>query len=588
MSDSSPISASAPPDVCTFALMVGGASLSGQFHVLSIAVDKELNRIASASIELRDGDPALATFEASNAEHFIPGKEIDIQLGYGGTNQSVFKGIVVKHSIRVRKDHSVLLVECRDKAVRMTAEARSRHFLDQKDSDIIADIIGGHGLAHDVAASAAKLEEVVQFGATDWDFVLCRAEANGLVVLADAGKVSVLRPDLGQQPVVTVKYGSTLLELDAEIDARWQSKGVKATSWNAADQALVEAEGSEPSGTGGGNLAPADLAAVVGGDAQVLRHGGALAQPELQAWADARLLKGRLAKLRGRARCQGFAAAKPGAIVELKGIGQRFEGKLYVSGVRHTVANGNWETDLQFGLNPQLFAERFNLRPMPAGGLLPAVSGLQVGVVSALGGDPAGEDRIAVRLPLLGDAGDGLWARIATLDAGKDRGTFFRPEIGDEVVVGFLDSDPRHPVVLGMCHSSAKPAPEPPSDDNHHKGYASREKLRMLFDDEKKVILFETPGGNKLTLSEGAKGILLEDQNGNKITLDDKGISIESSKDLVLKASGDIKLEGVNIDVKAQAGLKAKGGASVELSGASTAIKGSATVEIKGGMVLIN
>ena len=588
MSDTSPVSATAAPDVCTFALLVDGASLSGQFHVLSLAVAKELNRIPSATLELRDGDPAQATFEASDTEHFIPGKKIDIQLGYGGTNQSVFKGIVVKHSIRVRKNDSVLVVECRDEAVRMTAEPKSRHFLDKKDSEIIDEIIGAHGLSRDIAASAAKLEEVVQFNATDWDFVLCRAEANGQVVLAADGKVSVLRPALGQEPVVTIKYGATLLELDAEIDARWQSKGIKATSWSAADQELVEAEASEPPAGSSGNLAPADLAQALGAKAQVLRHGGALAQPELQAWADARLLKERLAKLRGRAKCQGFAAAVPGAMVELKGVGKRFEGKQFVSGVRHTVSNGNWETDLQFGLNPQLFAESYNLRPLPAGGLLPAVSGLQVGVVSALEGDPANEERIALRLPLLGDAGDGLWARLATLDAGKDRGTFFRPEIGDEVVVGFLDSDPRHPVVLGMCHSSAKPAPEPAADANHHKGYASREKLRMLFDDEKKIILFETPGGNRLALSEDAKGIVLEDQNGNKITMDSKGISIESSKDLILKASGDVKLEGTNVDFKAQAGFKAAASGSAEISGATAKVTGSATVVVKGGMVQIN
>lgn len=588
MSDSSPVSATAPPDVCTFALLVDGASLSGQFHVLSMAVAKELNRIPSATIELRDGDPAQATFEASDTEHFIPGKKIDIQLGYGGTNQSVFKGVVVRHGIRVRKNDSVLVVECRDEAVRMTAEPKSRHFLDVKDSDIIGDIVGAYGLAGDIAASTAKLEEVVQFNATDWDFVLCRAEANGQVVLAADGKVSVLRPSLGQEPVVTIKYGATLLELDAEIDARWQSKGIKATSWSAADQALVEAEASEPPAGNSGNLAPADLAQALRAEAQVLRHGGALAQPELQAWADARLLKERLAKLRGRAKCQGFAAARPGAMVELKGVGKRFEGKQFVSGVRHTVANGNWVTDLQFGLDPQLFAERYNLRPLPAGGLLPAVSGLQVGVVSALAGDPAGEDRIALRLPLLGAAGDGLWARLATLDAGKERGTFFRPEIGDEVVVGFLDGDPRHPVVLGMCHSSAKPAPEPPADDNHHKGYTSREKLRLLFDDDKKIIRLETPGGNRLALTEDAKGIVLQDQNGNKITMDDKGISIESSKDLILKASGDVKLEGTNVDFKAQAGLKAAASGIAEVSGATTKINGSGTVVVKGGMILIN
>jgi len=181
-----------------------------------------------------------------------------------------------------------------------------------------------------------------------------------------------------------------------------------------------------------------------------------------------------------------------------------------------------------------------------------------------------------------------MWARLATLDAGKERGTFFRPEIDDEVIVGFLNDDPRHPIVLGMCHSSAKPAPEAAKDDNHLKGYISREKMKLTFDDEKKIIALETPGGNKITLSDEDKGIILEDQNGNKITLNDSGIKIESSKDLSLKASKDIKIEGKNVDIKAQTAFKAEGTSSAEVSGASTTIKGSATTVIKGGMVQIN
>ncbi len=251
------------------------------------------------------------------------------------------------------------------------------------------------------------------------------------------GKVTVTQPATGDEPVVTVRYGATLLELDAEIDARWQSKGIKASSWNATDQEVVEAEAKEPSTTNSGNLSPADLADVIGGEPHDIRHGGKLSQPELQAWADGRLLKERLAKVRGRAKFQGFAGVLPGNIIEVTGIGERFEGKMYVSGVRHAVANGNWETDVQFGLNPELFAETYNLRPLPAAGLLPAVSGLQIGVVTVLENDPDGEDRIKVRLPLVSAAEEGIWARIATLDAGKERGTFFRPEIGDEVVVGF-------------------------------------------------------------------------------------------------------------------------------------------------------
>ena len=225
---------------------------------------------------------------------------------------------------------------------------------------------------------------------------------------------------------------------------------------------------------------------------------------------------------------------------------------------------------------------------MPASGLLPAVAGLQIGIVTVLENDPDGEDRIKVRLPMISSSDEGMWARISTLDAGKERGTFFRPEIGDEVIVGFLNDDPRHPVVLGMCHSSAKPAPEPPKDDNHHKGYVSREKMKFTFDDEKKIITLETPGGNKITLSDEDKGIILQDQNGNKITMDDTGIKIESIKDMSFKATGDTKLEGMNMNLKGSAAFKAEGASTAEISGANTTIKGSAATIIQGGMVQIN
>lgn len=588
MSNESTIPTPATPDVCTVAILIEGDEISSEFHLLSIVVTRELNRIPTATIQLQDGEASKATFAASNTDYFIPGKKIEIQLGYRSKNDPVFKGIIIKHSIKMRKNGSQLILECRDEAVKMTSGANSRYYVDKKDSDIMEEIIGLHELEKDITATKPNLKEVVQYDASDWDFLLCRAEANGFVVMVENGKIIAAPPATTKKPVLTVKYGATLLELDAEIDARWQSKGIKASSWNATDQELLEAEAKEPATTGNGNLAPASLADVIGGDPHIIRHGGKLSQPELQAWADGRLLKERLAKVRGRAKFQGFAGVMPGKVIEVTGIGERFEGKMYVSGVRHSLANGNWETDVQFGLSSELFAETYNLRPLPAAGLLPAVSGLQIGIVTVLENDPDGEDRIKVKLPMISTAAEGIWARLATLDAGKERGTFFRPEIGDEVIVGFLNDDPRHPVVLGMCHSSAKPAPEPAKDDNHHKGYISREKMKLTFDDEKKIIALETPGGNKITLSDEDKGLVLEDQNGNKITLNDDGIKIESSKGLILKASKDVKIEGMNTELKAQSAFKASGSGSAEVSGASTTIKGSATTVIQGGMVQIN
>ena len=582
------IPTTATPDICTSAILIEGAQLPGAYHVLSLVVSRELNRIPSAMIYLRDGEASQASFQASTSDLFVPGKKIEIQLGYRSQNTSVFKGMIVRHSIKVRPAGSQLIVECRDEAVKMTSGTKSKYFADLKDSDIMEQLISPYGLQKDIETTLPALKEVVQYDSSDWDFMLLRAEANGQVVMVEDGKIKVAKPDLTAESVVKVAFGSTLLELDAEIDARLQNKGIKASSWNGTDQEVVEAEAAEPVTTNNGNLTPSALADVIGGDPLQIRHTGKLSEPELQAWANGRLMKVRLAKIRGRARFQGLATILPGKIIEISGVGERFEGKVYVSGVRHAVSEGDWKTDAQLGLTPELFSATYDLRPMPASGLLPAVAGLQIGIVTVLENDPDGEDRIKVRLPMISTSDEGMWARISTLDAGKERGTFFRPEIGDEVIVGFLNDDPRHPVVLGMCHSSAKPAPEPAKDDNHHKGYVSREKMKFTFDDDKKIITLETPGGNKITLSDEDKGIILQDQNGNKITMDDNGIKIESIKDMGFKATGDTKIEGMNMNLKGSAAFKAEGAATAEVSGANTTIKGSASTIIQGGMVQIN
>ncbi|HSF56048.1 MAG TPA: hypothetical protein VLA71_19990, partial [Algoriphagus sp.] len=152
---------------------------------------------------------------------------------------------------------------------------------------------------------------------------------------------------------------------------------------------------------------------------------------------------------------------------------------------------------------------------------------------------------------------------------------------GDEVIVGFINEDPRDPVILGKLYSSAKPAPFTQNDDNHQKGIVTRSQLKLVFDDEKKSISIETPNGNKITLSDDEGSILLEDENGNKVTLSSDGISLDSAKDIILKASGDVKIEGTGIEIKASAQMKAEGGSGAEFSS-------SGSTKVKGSIVQIN
>jgi Rhs element Vgr protein len=319
------------------------------------------------------------------------------------------------------------------------------------------------------------------------------------------------------------------------------------------------------------------LAAVLNEDAFVLYHSGKIEEPELQQWVNAKLLKHRLAKIRGQVKIDGTAAIAPGQIIELQGVGERFQGKLFVTAVRQQYENGNWQTNIQFGINPEWFAETYSVQQPMAGAMLPAVEGLQVGVVTKLESDPDGEDRIMVRIPVIHKDDEGTWCRVSSLDAGNERGMFFRPEIDDEVIVGFINNDPRYAIVLGMLNSSAKPAHLTASDDNHEKGYQSRSKMKMIFNDEKKSISIETPGGHKVLIDEDAKKIHLEDMNGNKLIMDKDGITIESIKEIKMKAATDMKMEGgSNVNLKGGSQTKVEGGAGAEISsGGATNVKGS-------------
>jgi uncharacterized protein involved in type VI secretion and phage assembly len=131
-----------------------------------------------------------------------------------------------------------------------------------------------------------------------------------------------------------------------------------------------------------------------------------------------------------------------------------------------------------------------------------------------------------------------------------------------------------------MMNSSAKPSPEPASDDNHIKGYVSRSEIKMTFDDDKKIWQLETPGGNKIIVSDDETQIHLEDQNGNKLTMNQDGIKLESIKDIVLKATGDLKAEAVSAEIKGSASAK------MSASGAECSLGGTAT--LKGSVVNIN
>jgi uncharacterized protein involved in type VI secretion and phage assembly len=256
------------------------------------------------------------------------------------------------------------------------------------------------------------------------------------------------------------------------------------------------------------------------------------------------MARGRRAAVRGTLTVQGSEMILPGALIALAGLGGHFSGPAMITGLRHRLGGGDWTTEVMIGADPRPHAERFPVAAPAAAGHLPPVPGLQIGKVAALEGDPVGEGRIQIRLPTITATEGTLWARVALPDAGDGRGFCLLPEIDDEVIVGFLDGDPRDPVILGALHSSAAASALTAADDNHEKAIVTRSGMRLHWNDDTVTLTIDTPAGNSIVLDEDGTAITLTDQNGSSVTLDDGGITLDSPKDITIKATGDVTIEG--------------------------------------------
>jgi Rhs element Vgr protein len=575
-----------------------GNSLAQTFNLLSIVIEKNINKVSRAVLVFSDGDMPNKSFPLSDSTELVPGKTITVKAGYGNHEEQIYKGIVVSHGISITEEGATLNVECRDAAIAMTIDRKNANFIELKNSEIISEIIGNYSkLSSDVTQSETTFLELVQYNSTDWDFIVARAESSGLLVAVEDNNVSIFKPGDESEVLLTVTYGDDLIEFEADLDARQLYKEVNTISWDLDNQSIQEEAVTSLSLNKQGNITESTLADVLKVNSYRLQTTVPLEQSALKEWAMAKQQRSSLSKICGRMTFQGSSKVKLAGIIEVQGVGERFSGNVFISGVRHEIANGNWFTEIKFGLEAEFFTDENTLGSAGAAGLTAPVEGLMVGIVKQLDQDPAGQNRIQVIVPVLKAETEGVWARLIQYYASSGFGHFFVPEIGDEVVLGYFHNDPSNPVILGSVYSSNHSPPYELTADNFIKGLITKSGHKIEFDDDKKVITIVTPSGNSLIFSDENKSITMTDINDNTVTLDTEGITLDSSKDIVIKAKGkmtldavgeinisskaDIKLSGLNISNAANVGFTAKGNATAELSA-------SGQTTVKGAMVMIN
>ena len=182
-----------------------------------------------------------------------------------------------------------------------------------------------------------------------------------------------------------------------------------------------------------------------------------------------------------------------------------------------------------------------------------------MGVVTGIK-DPDKRGRVKVKIPRISDSEELNWARVCSFNAGKDRGAFFLPAKGDEVLVAFEYGDINSPIIIGSLWNGKDKPPESNSDGNNNvRVIKSRSGHIVKMDDSKGKEKIEIEDGSgetsivfdtakkKITIKSG-KDIELNAQQG-KVIIDAKEIEFKSSGDAKIDSKGSLTLKGSTIDL---------------------------------------
>ena len=166
--------------------------------------------------------------------------------------------------------------------------------------------------------------------------------------------------------------------------------------------------------------------------------------------------------------------------------------------------------------------------------------------------DPLGEGRVRLTYPWLNQSMETEWCRVCQFYAGNGYGSFFVPEVNDEVLVACVHGDLNEPVVIGALYNGKdKPASKrekAPGLDQ--KLIRTKGKHQLLLDDtpDKKKIEMKTSDGQTLTLNDQDKKIVIDTGGGQSITMEKNGgaitISTSGGQQVKLDGTGTITLSG--------------------------------------------
>ncbi len=595
------------PNIINQKILLDGEEVT--IALLGFSVSYEINRVPRARLEFnyRQLDKTEAQQQVyilkqaknfdppvKKSKHdFLPGKKIEIQLSRG-TSQAlvtVFEGYIISQNIVSNNDGGLYLyVECRHVCNRMALHKRTRFHhhdanngnssqedIDQvNDLDVLKKLIEyyqpdlGNLVAEDTRRTGGKYDNMVQYNCTDWDFLIIRAEALGYVCLVDGNDIHLVYPEIQSLPTQKFKLGKDIYEYEAVYDETFTAKVNHITGWDVEklDRHYDNLKNS---------LAETELD-VIHSDVTV-NYGAPLETGEATRWLVNEIMRQEQATIQGLLKVRGTEKIKLNDTISISGFDSVWDGERYVSGIKHSLHEGLWHTYIQCGIDKTPHAEKFNIGRLETP-FVPKTDGLLIGKIIQYKKNDAGSEMIEVELPSYeqDETTQTVFARLANFSAGQHGGSVFRPYPGDEVVLGFVNNDPRFPIILGSLYNSNQlPVYDFEDSETQPEVGFSINGWKISIHEKDELFTIASPGGQHVVLDDSNGSIAMVYDDNNSITLTSEGIELNAKK-ITINGTNGIVMEGMQIEAKADTSIKLEATTQLELEGKVTAsLKGQIT-----------
>ncbi len=560
-----------------FHILIDGTRASEKIlqATMSVRVEQGLDLPSVCVLRIQDDE-----LEIVDSGDFDIGKEIRVEMGTGRKLKPVFEGEVVGLELEpTARGSMVLVVRAYDKSHRLHRGRKTRTFVQITDSDIARKIAQEVGLRPDVESTSEVYDYVIQDNLTNYQFLRDRAERIGFSMWVSDGKLHFKKASAQQDEPIVLEWGKTLQKFHPVLSAGRQVDEVIVRGWNVKEKKAVvgrATRGRDEAEVGHGKSGSETAKSSFGSASAVVVNRPVRTQAEADALAQALCdeLSGEFVQAEGEA--TGIPELMPGRKVEIKNVGKRFGGKYFVSAVVHTIGN-NAPYKTRFtasGRKAHTFIDLVQPKSEP-------LRGVTVGIVTD-NKDPDGLGHVKVKFPWLGDNAESWWARVAMPMAGKGRGFFFLPEVGDEVVVAFEQGDIHRPYVIGAVWNGKDGLPDGADSAVDSSGKVVRRIIRSRAGHT--IILDDDSGGG---------GVTIRDSKGNEVVMDTahNHVKLTAKGDLTIQAGGKVVIkgtQGVEIETQQKYVVKGAMGVALEAQQGQASIKGTLGIAVESASGQVN